>query len=150
MRSARELVEQQYAMLRQRDLARLPELYAEDAFYAMPGLTVPPNELPALLRAWMGAFPDLRPELTGLVETAGGVVVEQRMTGTQTGALHTSLGAVAPTGRSVSWDVVDVVRARHGLIASWRSYFDQGLLLADLGWRPEPVTDPTLTGSLAA
>ncbi|GLY25728.1 ester cyclase [Micromonospora echinospora] len=144
MRSARELVESQYAMLRQRDLARLPELYADDAFYSMPGLTVRPIELPAVLRAWSGAFPDLRTELTGLVETAGGVVVEQRMTGTHTGALHTALGAVAPTGRAVSWDVVDVVRARHGLIASWRSYFDQGLLLTDLGWRPEPVADAPL------
>ncbi|MFI6823705.1 ester cyclase [Micromonospora sp. NPDC050187] len=144
MRSARELVESQYAMLRQRDLARLPELYADDAFYSMPGLTVRPIELPAVLRAWSGAFPDLRTELTGLVETAGGVVFEQRMTGTHTGALHTALGAVAPTGRAVSWDVVDVVRARHGLIASWRSYFDQGLLLTDLGWRPEPAADAPL------
>jgi ketosteroid isomerase-like protein len=139
MHSARELVERQYTMLRQRDLARLPELYAADAFYAMPGLTVRPIELPALLRAWAGAFPDLRPELTGLVDTAGGVVVEQRMTGTHTGTLHTPLGTVAPTGRTVSWDVVDVVRARHGLIASWRSYFDQGLLLADLGRHPAPT-----------
>lgn len=144
MRSARELAESQYAMLRQRDLARLPELYADDAFYATPGLTVRPIELPALLRAWSGAFPDLRHELTGLVETSGGVVVEQRLTGTHSGALHTPLGAVAPTGRAVSWDVVDVVRARQGLIVSWRSYFDQGLLLADLGWRPEPVTDARL------
>jgi ketosteroid isomerase-like protein len=144
MRSARELVESQYTMLQQRDLARLPELYAHDAFYSMPGLTVRPIEVPALLRAWSGAFPDLRTELTGLVETAGGVVVEQRMTGTHTGALHTPIGAVAPTGLTVSWDVVDVVRVRHGLIASWRSYLDQGLLLTDLGWRPEPVADSPL------
>lgn len=144
MRSARELVDQQYAMRRRRDLARLPALYATDAFYAMPGLTVRPVELPAVLRSWSGAFPDLRHELTGLVETAGGVVVEQRLTGTHAGALHTALGAVAPTGRVVSWDVVDVVRARQGLIVSWRSYFDLGMLLADLGWRPQPAADPAL------
>ena len=39
MRAADRLVEQQYAMLLRRDVARLPELYAADAFYSMPGVT---------------------------------------------------------------------------------------------------------------
>lgn len=36
MRDAERLVEQQYAMLLRRDVARLPDLYAPEAFYAMP------------------------------------------------------------------------------------------------------------------
>ncbi|MEU8295718.1 ester cyclase [Micromonospora sp. NPDC048909] len=147
MRSAERLVEQQYAMLLRRDVARLPDLYARDAFYAMPGVTVRPIELPALLRTWTGAFPDLRVDPTGRVQTAGGAAVEQRLTGTHTGVLHSPFGTVAPTGRAVSWDVVDVVRVRRGRIAAWRSYFDWGQLLAELGLHleglsREPQHDP--------
>ncbi|MGN9812271.1 ester cyclase [Micromonospora sp. BQ11] len=133
MRAADRLVEQQYAMLLRRDVARLPELYAADAFYSMPGVTVRPIELPALLRTWTGAFPDLYVDRTGAVQTAGGAAVEMRLTGTQTGVLHTPFGTVSPTMRTVSWDVADVVRVRRGRITAWRSYFDWGQLLAALG-----------------
>ncbi|MCX4387759.1 ester cyclase [Micromonospora peucetia] len=133
MPGADRLVEQQYAMLLRRDVARLPDLYATDAFYSMPGVTVRPIELPALLRTWTGAFPDLVVDPIGSVQTAGGAAVEQRLTGTHTGVLHTPFGTVAPTGRVVSWDVVDVVRVRRGRIAAWRSYFDWGQLIAALG-----------------
>ncbi|WBB65878.1 ester cyclase [Micromonospora sp. WMMD812] len=147
MRSAERLVEQQYAMLLRRDVARLPDLYARDAFYAMPGVTVRPIELPALLRTWTGAFPDLRVDPVGRVQTTGGAAVEQRLTGTHTGVLHSPFGTVAPTGRTVSWDVVDVVRVRRGRIAAWRSYFDWAQLLAALGLHleglsREPQHDP--------
>lgn len=133
MRGAERLVEQQYAMLLRRDVAPLPELYDTDAFYAMPGVTVRPIELPALLRTWTGAFPDLVVDVTGSVQTAGGAAVERRLTGTHTGVLHTPFGTVAPTGRMVSWDVADVVRVRRGRITAWRSYFDWGQLIAALG-----------------
>ncbi|MFC3503378.1 ester cyclase [Micromonospora krabiensis] len=147
MRSAERLVGQQYAMLLRRDVARLPDLYAPDAFYAMPGVTVRPIELPALLRTWTGAFPDLRVDPVGAVQTTTGAAVEQRLTGTHAGVLHSPFGTVAPTGRTVSWAVVDVVRVRRGCIAAWRSYFDWGQLLAELGLHleglsREPQLDP--------
>ncbi|GGM00102.1 MULTISPECIES: ester cyclase [Micromonospora] len=135
MSHAERLAGQQYAMVLRRDVARLPDLYADDAFYSMPGVTVRPIELPALMRTWTGAFPDLRVELTGRVETAGGMALEQRLTGTHTGVLHTPLGTIAPTGRTLSWDVVDVVRVRRGKIAAWRSYFDWGQFYLALGVR---------------
>ncbi|MER7166445.1 ester cyclase [Micromonospora sp. NPDC000207] len=133
MSTAERLAGQQYAMILRRDLARLPGLYAPDAAYTIPGATLRPTELPAFLRTWTGAFPDLRAEVTGRVETAGGLALEQRLTGTHTGVLHTPLGTVAPTGRTVSWDVVDVVRARRGRIVAWRSYFDWGQFYLALG-----------------
>ncbi|TCB92700.1 hypothetical protein E0H26_23905 [Micromonospora zingiberis] len=133
MRGADRLIELQYAMLLRRDVARLPELYATDGSYAMPGVTVRPTELPALLRTWTGAFPDLRVDPLGAVRTAGGAAVEQRLTGTHNGVLHTPFGTVAPTGRTVSWEVVDMVRVRRTRIVTWRSYFDWGNLVTSLG-----------------
>jgi ketosteroid isomerase-like protein len=140
MRDAERLVEQQYAMLLRRDVARLPDLYAPEAFYAMPGVTVRPIELPALLRCWTGAFPDLRVDPLHAVSTAAGAAVELRLTGTHTGTLHSPFGTVAPTGRTVSWDVADVVRVRRGRIAAWRSYFDWGQLLDALGLHLEGLS----------
>ena len=140
MRDAQRLVEQQYAMLLRRDVARLPDLYAPEAFYAMPGVTVRPIELPALLRTWTGAFPDLRVDPLHTVRTAGGAAVELRLTGTHTGTLHSPFGTVAPTGRTVSWDVADVVRVHRGRIVAWRSYFDWGQLLDALGLHLEGLS----------
>ncbi|MEH1168955.1 ester cyclase [Micromonospora sp. CPCC 205539] len=149
MRDAERLVEQQYAMLLRRDVARLPDLYAPEAFYAMPGVTVRPIELPALLRTWTGAFPDLRIDPRGVVRTAGGAAMELRWTGTHTGTLHSPFGTVAPTGRTVSWEVADVVRARRGRIVSWRSYFDWGQLLDSLGVQLEGLSRAAHHDSLA-
>ncbi|MGW3807205.1 ester cyclase [Micromonospora sp. NPDC005113] len=140
MRDAERLVEQQYAMLLRGDVARLPDLYAAEAFYSMPGVTVRPIELPALLRTWTGAFPDLRVDPLGAVRTAGGAAVELRLSGTHAGTLHSPFGTVAPTGRTVSWDVADVVRARRGRIVAWRSYFDWSQLLDALGVQLEGLS----------
>ncbi|MCO1596231.1 ester cyclase [Micromonospora sp. RHAY321] len=149
MRDAERLVEQQYAMLLRRDVARLPDLYAPEAFYAMPGVTVRPIELPALLRTWTGAFPDLRVDPLGAVRTAGGVAAELRLTGTHTGTLHSPFGTVAPTGRTVSWEVADVVRARRGRIVAWRSYFDWSQLLDTLGVQLEGLSRAAQHDALA-
>ncbi|MEV4384741.1 ester cyclase [Micromonospora sp. NPDC049580] len=149
MRDAERLVEQRYAMLLRRDVARLPDLYAPEAFYAMPGVTVRPIELPALLRTWTGAFADLRVDPLGVVRTSGGTAVELRLSGTHTGTLHSPYGTVAPTGRSVSWEVADVVRARRGRIVAWRSYFDWSQLLDALGVQFEGLSRATQHDSLA-
>lgn len=136
-------------MLLRRDVARLPDLYAPEAFYAMPGVTVRPIELPALLRTWTGAFADLRVDPLGAVRTSGGAAVELRLHGTHTGTLHSPYGTVAPTGRSVSWEVADVVRARRGRIVAWRSYFDWSQLLDALGVQFEGLSRATQHDSLA-
>ncbi|PWR13275.1 hypothetical protein DKT68_01285 [Micromonospora acroterricola] len=149
MRDAERLIEQQYAMLLRRDVARLPDLYAPEAFYAMPGVTVRPIELPALLRTWTGAFPDLRVDPLGAVRTAGGAAVELRLTGSHSGTLHSPFGTVAPTGRTVSWEVADVVRARRGRIVAWRSYFDWSQLLDALGVQMEGLSRAAQHDSLA-
>ncbi|MGV9210315.1 ester cyclase [Micromonospora sp. RB23] len=149
MRDAERLIEQQYAMLLRRDVARLPDLYAPEAFYSMPGVTVRPIELPALLRTWTGAFPDLRVDPLGSVRTSGGAAVELRLSGTHTGTLHSPYGTVAPTGRFVSWEVADVVRARRGRIVAWRSYFDWSQLLDSLGVQFDGLSRAAQHDSLA-
>ncbi|WP_238432928.1 ester cyclase [Micromonospora tarensis] len=85
----------------------------------------------------------------GAVHTSGGAAVELRLTGTQTGTLHSPYGTVAPTGRVVSWEVADVVRARRGRITAWRSYFDWSQLLDALGVQFEGLSRAAQHDALA-
>lgn len=51
---AKELVDRQDQLLRQRNSTAVPELYTSDAVFLMPGLRVRPHELPGLMQALSG------------------------------------------------------------------------------------------------
>ena len=82
---AKELVDRQHQLLRQRNVAAVPELYTPDAVFLMPGLRVHPHELPALMQAYLAAFPDADNQVTGWIEAPEGIAVEQTITGTHNG-----------------------------------------------------------------
>jgi ketosteroid isomerase-like protein len=137
---AKELVDRQHQLLRQRNVAAVPELYTPDAVFLMPGLRVHPHELPALMQAYLAAFPDADNQVTGWIEAPEGIAVEQTITGTHSGTWVTPFGELAATGKRVRWESVEIVRVRDGKIASWRSYFDQLEALTALGVAPGPPT----------
>ncbi|MCC6558613.1 MAG: hypothetical protein IT372_37235 [Polyangiaceae bacterium] len=55
MGAVKELVSRQHQMLRDRDVSRVPDLYTPDAYFAMPGVRVPPHALPAVMNAYLVA-----------------------------------------------------------------------------------------------
>jgi predicted ester cyclase len=62
------------------------------------------------------AFPDLYVEIHDLLESGDKVVTRKTFHGTHNGEF---LG-LAPTGRFVSWDVIDIVRVREGqMVEHW-------------------------------
>ncbi len=138
MGKVKHLVDRQHDMLRRRDVQQVASLYTADAHYMLPGISVTPAELPALMEAYLAAFPDIENEVTWWMEKGETVVLEQVITGTHTGAFVTPFGTLEPTGRSVRSEAVEVVHARGNLICSWRSYFDQLELLGSLGVLPLP------------
>ena len=77
---AKELVDRQHQLLRQRNVAGVPELYRPDAVFLMPGLRARPQELPALMQAYLAAFPDADNQVTGWIEAPEGIAVEQTIT----------------------------------------------------------------------
>jgi ketosteroid isomerase-like protein len=85
------------------------------------------------MQAYLVAFAAVDNEVTGWIESEGGVAVEQVITGTHTGTWVTPFGELAATGKRVRWESVEIVRVRDGKIASWRSYFDQLEALMALG-----------------
>lgn len=83
--------------------------------------------------SWADGFPDGRITIDNIYPAGDTVVVEYTGRGTHTGPLVTSMGEIPATGRSVTLKLCDVVEFRDGLVASQRTYFDSGSMMAQLG-----------------
>jgi steroid delta-isomerase-like uncharacterized protein len=84
-------------------------------------------------QSWVSGFPDGQVTVDNIFADGDRVVVEYTGRGTHTGTLETSMGPIAPTGRSVTIKLCDVVELVDGKIAQQRSYFDTGSIMAQLG-----------------
>jgi ketosteroid isomerase-like protein len=88
-------------------------------------------------RMWADAFPDGKVTIDDIVSAGDTVVVCFTGRGTHTGTLRTPGGDIAPTGRSLTLELCDVLEIRDGKVRSGRTYFDSGSLLMQLGVMPE-------------
>lgn len=84
-------------------------------------------------QSWVSGFPDGQVTVDNILADGDRVVVEYTGRGTHTGTLETSMGPIAPTGRSVTIKLCDVVELADGKITRQRSYFDTGSIMAQLG-----------------
>jgi steroid delta-isomerase-like uncharacterized protein len=88
------------------------------------------------MQGFKGAFPDIRISVTNQVATDDQVVSEFTARGTHTGPLQTPAGAIPPTGRTVDFIVCEVMRVKHGQIASLHNYQDAASIMRQLGLIP--------------
>ena len=88
-------------------------------------------------QSWANGFPDSQVVIDNIFGAGDQVVVEFTGRGTHTGTLETSMGAIPPTGRSVTIKLCDVVQISEGKITRQQSYFDTGSMMAQLGLLPE-------------
>jgi len=146
MGTAKDLVDRQHDMLRRRDLVGIADLYMASGYFSMGGARVSPMELPAVMQGYLAAFPDADNEVTDWIETPTGIAVQQVVTATHTGTWMTPLGELAPTGKSLRWQAVEVVRVRDERIASWCSYFDQLSVPLGLSMSVSITAAPDRTG----
>ena len=120
------------------DLAGFADVLADDVAFVAPGGVRGEGKAAcaAFYGGWFGAFPDAHVEVGGL-HIAGDVAVEEgTFTGTHDGVLHTPQGDVAPTGRAVRLDYLQVLRFRDGRHVSFNLMFDRLLMLEQLGLVP--------------
>jgi predicted ester cyclase len=82
---------------------------------------------------WDTAFPDGMVTVDRVIAQGDHVVVEFTGRGTHTGTLTTPAGAIPATGRSVTLQFLDVLEFTDGKVASQRTYFDTGSMMAQLG-----------------
>lgn len=93
------------------------------------GLPSGPEGMRILVQVWRRAFPDWKDTICELV--AGDELVSFRIaaTGTHTGRLLD----IEPTGRRVSWGMIEMVRIRDGRISEQWGYSDFHEVIRSLG-----------------
>jgi predicted ester cyclase len=99
-----------------------------------------PEEILPIWLSFAAAFPDGRHEWLSAVEHPGGVVFEQRYTGTHTAPLAMGDVELPPTGRAISVETAQIVTARDGKVVTWHDYMDSAAFMAQLGVIPAPAS----------
>jgi ketosteroid isomerase-like protein len=118
------------------DLERLSALLHEDVAFRAPGGIQGEGRAACVdfYRRWFAEFPDARFDVRTTQIVDGIAVEEGTFIGTHTG--------VAPTGRPVALDYVQVLRLRDGKHVSVELMFDRLLMLEQLGLAQEAESGP--------
>ena len=116
------------------DASVAEELLAEDFVDRSPFAGLPPSREGVLTLFGMlfTAFPDLHATIHDQIEEYDKVVTRKSFHGTHEGEF---MGLPA-TGRSVSWDVIDIVRVRGGKMVEHWNVVDALGLMQQLGVAP--------------
>ena len=124
------------------DETSLKALHAEDIKFNAPGGFKATNakDATAYATTWLKAFPDGKMKIRSEIISGPWVVQEILMEGTQTGALESPTGTIAPTHKKVVGNGVQLLRVDNGKIAEARIYFDQLDQMRQLGLIPTPAT----------
>ena len=117
------------------DLDALDELLAPHYVNHTPSVPNPPpgaEGLKPIVRAIRQAFPDLHYDIRDVVATDDVVVLRVVMTGTHRGELF----GLAPTGRRVEVNQINIERIREGRIAEHWRVTDELTMMRQLGVVP--------------
>jgi len=131
-----ELIRSLYDAWNKRDLDAQAAATAPDGTLTIVGtgdVFEGPEGARRYVESWAAGFPDGQVTVDNIVADGDRVVVEVTGRGTHTGTFETSMGSIAPTGRSVTIKLCDVVELADGKITTQRSYFDTGSIMAQLG-----------------
>ncbi len=133
----KDLIRRAYeTCINQRQPARASEFYAVDYVGHLGNPEHPvvhgPDEYASMTQASLAAFPDLRETPEEVVAEGDQVVVHHRFIGTHQGPFF----GVQPTGKKISFEVVDIYRVADGKIVEERSVADVLGLLQQLGAVP--------------
>jgi len=124
------------------DLDGFARVLADDVRFTAPGGLHGEGKAAcvAFFGSWFDAFSDAGVDVHALHITGDVAIEEGTFTGTHDGVLSTSNGDIAPTGRSVSVDYLQVLRFRDGKHVSFKLMFDRLSMLEQLGLVPAPTT----------
>ena len=89
------------------------------------------KQLTTMLRS---AFPDFKATIDDIVAEGDKVVIRQTWSGTQKGEFM----GMPPTGKSISFGVIDIIRAANGKFVEHWGVMDSMLMMQQLGAMPAP------------
>ena len=131
---ARQLVEE---VLNKGNMSRADEIVAPNfvEHEELPPEIPPGREAPKLMFTMLrSAFPDFKATLKHLIAEGDTVVLHMTWTGTQKGEFM----GVPPTGKSISIDVIDIIRIAGGKFVEHWGVMDQMAMMQQLGAIPAP------------
>ena len=131
---ARQLVEE---LLNRGNMSAIDDLFAPDfvEHEELPPEIPPGREAPKLLFTMLrSAFPDFKATIEHLIAEGDMVVLHMTWTGTQKGEFM----GVPPTGKSISIDVIDIIRIAEGQFVEHWGVMDQMAMMQQLGVIPAP------------
>jgi len=142
---AKALVAKGFNAFNAHDLEALARDAAPDivATYPDVGQVKGPQAVKEQNKVMVTAFPDARIEAKNTIAQGNTVVVEGVFTGTHSGPLKTPMGDVAPTGKKVAGEFIQVFEVDRGLIKRSHLIYDQVELMNQLGLTP--AAQPTAT-----
>jgi steroid delta-isomerase-like uncharacterized protein len=136
--TAREAFERGTNTFNAHDMKGFVEVLADDVAFAAPGGIRGQGKTGCaeFFGAWFGAFPDAHVEVQRCHFIDDVAVEEGTFSGTHNGVLHSPIGDIPPTGRSVEVQYVQVLRFRDGKHVSFNLMFDRLTMLEQLGVAP--------------
>ncbi|WP_426518111.1 ester cyclase [Diaminobutyricibacter sp. McL0618] len=132
--SAQAIVDTHNRGLHERDFDLFGSIFADDVAVELPGSSFSGlDSLKGVLGVFTTAFPDIKLTPRQIYGDGEAVAVEQVFTGTHDGPLATPDGEVPPTGRAVTFTMVDAFVLRGGKVVEHRVYYDNHSFLTQLG-----------------
>ena len=144
--TAREAFDRGTNTFNAHDMTGFAEVLADDVSFAAPGGIRGEGKTGCaeFFGAWFGAFPDAHVDVQWCHFIDDVAVEEGIFSGTHNGVLHSPIGDLPPTGRSVEVQYVQVLRFRDGKHVSFNLMFDWLTMLQQLS------VAPVLTHRIAA
>ena len=136
----REAFEKGTATFNAHDLDGFAEVLDDDVVFKAPGGMHGEGKAAcaAFFGSWFVAFPDARVQVQAVHIVDDVAVEEGTFMGTQNGVLHSPMGDIPPTGRSVQLEYIHVLRFRDGKHVSFHLMFDRLMMLEQLDLVPTP------------
>lgn len=134
-----QIIRSFYAALNSRDLGKFTSHFSDDGqFKDMSSGRIyrGKNEIRTMAEGWLKAFPDMRLELSSVIESGDVCCAELSMVGTHTGPLTGPQGEIPATGKKVNVPSCDTIRLRNGKVQSVNCYFSATVLLDQIGVTP--------------
>ena len=131
---ARQLVEE---VLNKGNMSRADEIIAPNfvEHEELPPEIPPGREAPKLMFTMLRrAFPDFKATIDDMVAEGDKVVIRQTWTGTHKGEFM----GIPPTGKSISINVIDIIRIAEGQFVEHWGVMDQMAMMQQLGAIPTP------------
>ena len=129
-----DLVDTHYRGLEAGDLDLAASPFADDVATEFPsGPMQGVDALRGLIQVFITAFPDMKLTRRNTWESGDTAVAELTFSGTHTGPLGTPDGEVPPSGKPLTFGLIDTFTVRDGKIVEHRGYWDNVTFLSQLG-----------------